>query len=57
MAVYTNSEGALQLRATEFAMPTDNVEVARHGIIGTASGRIFLACRNGTLSELMYVPG
>ena len=29
MAVYTDSEGALQLRSTEFAMPTDNAEIAQ----------------------------
>ena len=55
VAMYTdNTTGQLQLRSTEFAMPTDNIDVAKDGIVGTANGRIFLAFKNGALTEMKY---
>ena len=54
VGMYRDSTGPLQLQSTEFAMPTDNVDVAKNGIVGTANGRIFIAFTNGSLTEMKY---
>jgi hypothetical protein len=48
------ADGNLRLTPTDFAIPTDNQDVTRGAVAGTATGRIFLGSSQGGLSEVSY---